>query len=98
MAAATKKKTNTSAKIREMLAAGKEPMEIAQALKLKSPSLIYQVRAKAKGKRRKSKTAHKTHQNCDLSLEGLLQAKKLVEGLGSIENAKAALNAIEKLN
>ena len=86
-----------SQKIREFKAANPQASatEIQSALKKEkirvSLPLIYQVFAKKK-KGRKAKS------NGDVSIETLLEAKKVVAEAGSIEEARKALELLERLS
>ena len=106
---AKKKKVNKSAAIRDFMAkkpsAG--PTEVSRALTKKgikvSPSMVSNVKAtaeKKKGRRGRppgKKRGRKPQATDKISVAVLVSAKKLADQLGGIEKAKAALDAIAKL-
>lgn len=102
---AKKAKVNKSAAIREAIASGlSKPAEITVALAKKkikvSPQMVSQVKAKTGGGKKAKKRGRKkmaTATNGHLDLRALLSAKKLVEDVGSIQAAKEALGALEKI-
>ncbi len=98
---------NKSQMIRDQIAA--QPKDgakaIVAALKKKgvkvTESLVGSVKYKKKGKKKrrgkKAAAVAKPAASDKVSLSTLVQAKKLADGLGGIEKAKAALAALAKL-
>lgn len=83
-----------SQKIRDYLAANPDAPapDIAKATRTSLP-LVYAVKGRA-GKRR-GKRASKASKGTDLAM--LVKAKKVVDQLGGIEQAQAAVNALARL-
>ena len=88
--------------IRDYLAANKKAKAsevvaalAAQGISVSTP-MVYSLKARNKmGKRRRK--AESNGQTIGLSISGLLAAKKLVDTVGGIEQAREAINALAKL-
>jgi hypothetical protein len=101
--AAKKKNVNKSAAIRDFMkkkpSAG--PTAVSQALAKKgikvSPSMVSNVKTTAAKKKKKRGRKPKTAAVDMIAMDALVGAKKLVDQLGGIDKAKAALDAIAKL-
>jgi hypothetical protein len=83
-------KTHKKARAAEVVTAlGEQGITVSQ-------QMVYSVKArKTMGKRRRK--AEAGGQTVGLSITGLLAAKKLVDAVGGIEQAREALNALAKL-
>ena len=67
-----------------------------------SSQLVSNVRARMKGKRRKAKTKDRAEvaakkPQTSFSLESLLEARKFIDSIGSLDKARATLDALGKL-
>jgi len=82
--------TNKKAKASEVVAA------LAEKGTTVSTAMVYSLKARNKmGKRRRKAEAN--GQSVGLSITGLVAAKKLVDTVGGIEQAREAINALAKL-
>ena len=76
--------------------------EIQEALKKErikvSMPLIYNVLGAKKKKRRKAVRSKASSNGEQIAINSLLEAKKLVASLGSVEEAQRALDALVRLN
>ena len=106
--ASAKRKVNKSKAIRDFKAANSKagPTEIATALAKQnvkvSPAFVSTVLSTSKKKKKKARRvgrprATKSPQAASFTVSELMQAKKLAEEVGSLEKAKAALDALSKL-
>lgn len=88
--------------IRDYLAANKKAKasEVVAALAANgitvSTAIVYNLKARNKMGTRRRKTAANGHA-VGLSITGLIAAKKLVDTVGGIEQAREAINALAKL-
>jgi hypothetical protein len=88
--------------IRDYLAANKKAKasEVVSALAEKgitiSPTAVYNLKARRKMSKRRSK-AEANGQVVGLSIDHLLAAKKLVDTVGGVQQAREAIDALAKL-
>ena len=100
-----KKKINKSQAIRDYCGANPDagPTEAAAALKkqgiIVSPAMVSTVKlaSKKKGRGRKKATRGAKPASDKIALSSLIQAKKMVEQMGGLDKARAALAALAKL-
>ena len=100
----TARAESKSQKIRDYIAANPEANAGAVQTALKkdgirvSMALVYGTIGRARKRRGRGKKAVVSQSNDKVSLNSLLEAKKLVERLGSLDKAKVALDALAKLS
>ena len=104
-AASRKRTVNKSDEIRKYAASnrGAGPTEIARGLAKKnikvSPAFVSTVLTNAKGKKRKARRgpAAASRNGDTVAVSDLVAAKKLADQMGGVSKAKAALDALAKL-